>query len=115
DRRGVPGDLPRDELEAASGGVGDHEAPHSRAEHTALGLDVERPFVVGNAGRLDATDLRGVLAQLLTLCAHAHRRGEIELVVHAPFALLDVNGGRLTGDVVHPAEALGENGAVCLY
>ncbi len=55
-----------------------------------------------------------VLAQVRALRPNPHSRGEVELVVGGTFALLHVYRGGLAGEVVHPAQALCEDGAVRL-
>ena len=110
----MPGDLARDELKPTTGRVGDHQAPDARAEDAALGLDVERPLVVGHVRASHAANLGGVLAQVLALGADPHSRREVELVVRRRAALLRIHGGRLPVHVVHPAEPLGKHGAVRL-
>ena len=82
-----------------------------------LPLSVSTSNVHSSSGtwrRRDPAHLGGVLAQVLTLGAHPHRRGEVQLVVGLLAALLDVHGRGLAGEVVHPAQSLREHGAVRL-
>src|SRR5205085_5806260 len=114
DRRRVPADLARDELESAARRVGDHQAPHASAEGAARGLDVECPFIVRNVRGYHSAHLSWVLAQMPALGPDGHRRIHLQLVVGLGPAMLHIHGRRLTVDVVHPAETLREHRAVRL-
>ena len=112
DGGGAVGDLAGDELQPAALRVVHNDAAHARAEVAALGLQVEDELRVLH--RLaDAHDLRRVLAEVRALGAHLDRR-QVELVVGAAGTLLHVHRRRLVEPVVHPAQSLGENGAVGL-
>src|SRR5918999_704890 len=107
------GDLAGDKLEPTALRVVDDDAADPGAEVSALGLEVEDELrVLDRLG--DAPDLGRVLAQMLALGADPHRRGEVECVVGAAGALLHVHRRRLVEPVVHPAQALREDGAVRL-
>jgi len=110
----MPRDLAGDELQAAAGGVVHHQAPHARAEHTALRLQVEYPFVVRYRRRGYAADFGRAAQQVLALAAHPCRRTQVQLVVRAPISMLDVHRRRLALVEVQEAKALRQHRAVGL-
>src|SRR5207247_1632934 len=88
--------------------------PHSGAEETALGLEVEHPLAFGRSQWNDATDLGRALPEVLALESTRMRGGKVQLIVRGAVAPLDVDRRIAPAQRVEPAESLRQNRAVRL-